>query len=77
MAHIEIIKKINEERLLVTVDGKHAIISHSGAFDAPETVAFWSDEAGHVSRYREIAGAPNMNVLEVIEELTQYGPREY
>ena len=48
MAHIEIIKKINEERLLVTVDGKHAIISHSGAFDAPETVAFWSDETGHV-----------------------------
>jgi len=77
MAHIEIIKKINEERLLVTVDGKHAIISHSGAFDAPETVAFWSDETGHVSRYREIAGAPNMNFLEVIEELTQYGPREY
>ena len=77
MAHIEIIKKINEEKLLVTVDGKHAIISHTEAFDAPETLAFWSDEDGSVSRFREIAGAPNMNFLEVIEELTQYGPREY
>ena len=77
MAQIEIIKKINEEKLLVTVDGKHAIISRSEAFDAPETVAFWSDENGQVSRWREIAGAPNMNFLEVIEELTQYGPRTY
>ena len=77
MAHIEIIKKINEEKLLVTIDGKHALLSYSERGDPPETLAFWSDEDGQVSRYREIAGAPNMNFLEVIEELTQYGPREY
>ena len=77
MAHVEIIKKINEERLLVTIDGKHAVLSYSNRADAPETLAFWSDEDGQVSRFREIAGAPHMNLAEVIQELTQYGPRTY
>tara|TARA_R110002110_G_scaffold413949_1_gene642466 strand:+ start:186 stop:419 length:234 start_codon:yes stop_codon:yes gene_type:complete len=77
MAHVQIIKKINEERLLVTIDGKHALLSHSERGQPPETLAFWSDEDGQVSRWREIAGAPNMNFAEVIQELTQYGPHSY
>ena len=77
MAYVKIIKKINEERLLVTIDGKHALLSRSDSFDAPETLAFWSDENGQVSRWREIAGAPHMSFTEVIQELTQYGPRGY
>ena len=30
-----------------------------------------------IKKINEIAGAPNMNFLEVIEELIQFGPREY